>query len=499
MSRRLARLGVAPGRKASGALSMLAVRREGRHATPSAVFTTALIVGALAALAFWIWVVFLDTSFAYVEGDVTAWVSLFRHRRFGELYRYAIGAAYLRTNYPPLYLAAVAALAPSEALIPETGRLLSLLGYLLGLALIAHSLRMATGTWITGLRAVALCALALRTTREVSACYPDAMAFGVAVTALYFVTRRTPGWPVLSPIGFALSCFIKHSLIVFPVGVMAWAVLSQHERKRGLAASLLLAFLIAGPLWLFELWEPLIRQSAGRWDPWLFLKSMMFFAAPLSVALFIAASLLKRYGEVPREIQHVLGPWIGVFLCGVPWLLALGRIGSGPNYMHELQAALGVLLAVAWHLGWWPRLLAINVSFVLCEAAIWMLAITLWAVPVQRVAQESARVELQKVAAATAPRAPIVLADPTWLAVRNGFEPLLMPFLVGELNQKKLWDIDPLIEDLRNGKIDLILIGCLDTGPDCRDLRLPLTIWPVVSQRYELVLNTPELRAYRPR
>lgn len=466
---------------------------------PHPAFGATLAVAGAVAIAFWVWAIFLSQSFVYVEGDVTTWITLFRRHRFDELYRSVIGAAYLRTNYPPLYLAAVAALAPSEALIPETGRILSLFGALWGLALIARLLQEATGSLWTGLRAAAFLGLAMRTTHEVSACYPDAMAFGVAVTGSYLVSRRVRGWPIWAPICFAISCFIKHSLIVFPLGVLAWAVLSRTERKKGLAAGFLLAVLIGVPLLSLGLWDPLVRQSAGRWDLQLFLKSMLMFVVPLCFGLFIAAAVLRRHREIPSEIRTLLGPWVGVFLCGVPWLLAMGRIGSSPNYMYELQTAVAILLAVAWHLGWWPRLLSLHVFIVVGEAAGWMLGVVLWVVPAQRSAQESAAMLLKETAASSAPRAPVVIADPSWLAIRNGFEPLLMPFLVGQQGHKRPGDIEPLYEALRQGKIDLILISCMDTGPDCRDLRLPETMWPIVEQRYKVVLSTGDLRAYRPR
>lgn len=466
---------------------------------PHPAFSAILAAAGAVAIAFWVWAIFLSQSFVYVEGDVTTWITLFRRHRFDELYRSVIGAAYLRTNYPPLYLAAVAALAPSEALIPETGRIVSLFGALSGLALIARLLQEATGKLWTGLRAAALLGLAMRTTHEVSACYPDAMAFGVAVAGSYLVSRRVRGWPIWAPICFAVSCFIKHSLIVFPLGILAWAVLSRRERKNGLAAGFLLASLIGVPLLWFGLWEPLVLQSAGRWDLRLFLKSMLYFVVPLGLGLFIAVSVLLRHREIPPELRRLVGPWAGVFLCGVPWLLAMGRIGSSPNYMYELQAAVAVLVAIAWHLGWWPRLLSLHVLIVVMEAAGWLLAVVMWILPAQRAAQEAAAALLQETAAASAPRPPVVIADPSWLAIRNGFEPLVMPFLAGQQELKRPGEIAPLYDTLRNGKIDLILISCMDTGPDCRDLRLPEAMWPIVEQRYKVVLSTGALRAFRPR
>ena len=66
-------------------------------------------------------------------------------------------------------------------------------------------------------------------------------------------------------------------------------------------------------------------------------------------AILIAGWALGSWPWLPVAAQRVLSPWAFIFVCSLLWLPAIGRDGSGVNYLEELLTCLAVLCsAVLW-------------------------------------------------------------------------------------------------------------------------------------------------------
>src|SRR5437879_2862004 len=87
----------------------------------------------LLSLVFWA-SVFGDPAPFYADSDTATWIWLLRHGT--DIYARPSGLPMWSTNYPPLFLRLVAALAPSDQSILRTGGLVALCGFLLAMAMV---------------------------------------------------------------------------------------------------------------------------------------------------------------------------------------------------------------------------------------------------------------------------------------------------------------------------------------------------------------------------
>lgn len=449
-----------------------------------------LLGGVISFLVLSFYSILTPASYNYVEGDTTTWIHVVKHGLKYLLYQPPSGLPMLKSNYSPIYLHLIAYLASTDESIPLVGRIISFIGYLWGLLMIGVSVRSATSDWRFGAIAMALCCLAFRTSVSAMICYPDALAFGLGATAVTLAALRSRGWPILSSICFTLSIFTKHSMIIFPCGVFVWALF--NETRVGLLSASITALLIGFGLWRLHLFGPLVIDSIApftRVDLIDHFKTLVAVSIP---AIAMAWWTWRSRLLLSATAQRVLGPWFYVFLCGLPWLLALGREGSSANYMAELIAAVAVILTVARSHGFLVRLFAVQVVLLLGE----MLLATghvIWIdLPKKMAELRAARTEL------SALREPRIIAEPTWFAISSGVAPVVIPFLGLELVRYGRWDPSPLIEEIRQKRITRALLSFSLEDEGWRGC-LPAGVFDALRESYALESKTESLHIYRPR
>lgn len=444
-------------------------------------------------VAFWARALPSVGTIEYAEGDTGTWVWMLRH---GEaIYGGAEALPMRHANYPPLGLSLVAKLAPSDGAILVTGRLVSLCGFALMVALVGLSVKRATGSASAG----ALASMALLATMTTgfwaAVCRPDALAAATGTLGVTMVAHRVRGWPLLAGLAFAASLLVKHSLVVFPLGTVAWALVRQPRRGALLALTTVAPLAIV--VWTARLGEPLLTWSSGEWRAAKLLTSLGEDATPLSLGVAAAVVALRRWNELPARAREVAGPWSGVLVVGLAWALALGRVGASFNYLIELATATVVLATIAATSGLGRRLYLSHALVSVLYAGVWLGIMIFDYVPRSAVEQRAA------VAALAGSSGP-VLAEQTWWATGAGRPPLVIPFLSTQLAAADRFDPTPLARAAAAGTIDRVLLGFPLEEPAAvkrhshADRFAPIVL-DALRSRYERESSAGELYIYRPR
>jgi hypothetical protein len=461
---------------------------------PASNWLTRICGLTVAALAlFWAALLPFAAPWEYAEGDCATWIWMLRH---GEpLYGAAAGITMRKSNYPPLFLQVAAWLSPSDAAILAAGRLVSLAGFGLAAAMVAVCTRRATGSS----RAAAAAAVILGGTAWfglwAAICRPDALAVGLGAAGVTCVALRVRGWPLLAAACFAASLMAKHSLIVFPLGAIGWALL--RERRAGFLLAAATSGLVAAAVAAGGLWEPLVRNSIAGWVALRFLENAVHYAAPLGLGIALSLGLLRRWPSLPEEARRVAGPWLCVLAVGLPWTVSLGRVGASYNYVFELACAVSVLAPLAVAAGGRASLLvghaAIALAFTL-QSVIYQLAVT----------RPRAAAELSAASAALEGVSGAVLSEQSAYALSSGHPAVVVPFLAAQLAAAGRWDARPLVLALRRGEISRVLLEfSADDADATKDGdhgdRFPPEVLSAVRARYQLDRQQGELRIYKPR
>jgi hypothetical protein len=427
----------------------------------------------------------------YAEGDTGTWVWMLRH---GEpIYGGADALPMRHTNYPPLGLALVARLAPSDGAILLTGRLLSLASFALLLALVALSVRRATGAAAAGAFAALALAATLTTGFWAAVCRPDAPAAALGALGVTLVALRVRGWPLLAAAAFAASLLTKHSLIVFPAGTIGWALYRQP--RRGALLALATIGLVGAAVAWGGIAVPLFAWSSGGFRPTVLLLNLATPVAASALGAAIAAIALRRWAALPARAREVLGPWSGVFAAGLLWLPALGRIGASFNYAIELLTALVVLSTAAVALGFGRRLYPWHALATVANTAGWLGFLIFTYIP--RAADDQ-RAAAAAVAASPGP----VLAEQSWWATGAGRPPLVIQFLTTQLAAAHRFDPESLGRAAREGGIDLVLLSFPLERDDLafwHSERFPPGVLEALRGGYQLERLVGGLYVYRPR
>lgn len=416
-----------------------------------ALLATLVALGFGSVLAYFILAGSHVAPWAYVEGDVTTWIVLLR--RGVDLHRLTPGLPMWDSNYPSLYLRLVAALAGRDESVLFVGRLVSLLGTLLGVLALAYSTGRATRRVMAGVLTGLLCLGCIRISAHAVLCYPDGLAWGVGACGVAFATLRTRGWPVLSGVLMGLSLCIKHSLIVFPMGVGLYLLVFHKNRQH------LVVFMVsAGAILLTELGKPnaislLVFASSSRWALKEFVLNFGMYILPTLFCLIPTAWVVTRYGSLPKAERAFVRLWLCVLSCGVIWIVALGRTAGGFNYTMELATASTVLAVVVFAHGRFRWALPLHAFVLLGESVGWGASIVFSILPARaaelRVAQE---------VLAPLPKDALIFAEPTYYATLSGHVPCVIPFLSYQLERHHLWNPQPLHDALRAGAVQKVLL-----------------------------------------
>lgn len=444
-------------------------------------------LGLLASVALWIAALYYAVPYQYSDGDTATWSGLLRAGR--ALYTAQSGLPMLRTNYPPTFLFLVASLAPSQAALLRTGGLISCVSLLALLALVGHVVRRASGSWRRGGLAAGLCGISLPIVLCGATCLPDLLGLALATAALTLAGQRRPGWPLFAAPLVVAALMIKHSLVVFPAGLLLWAL--RHEPRRGLVLSLvtggLLLLLVVGG----GLFPALVQWSAAPFTLATLRNNWLLWVLPLAAGLYAATVGAFFSSTPPSPRSRALGPFREAFAIGAIWLLSLGRTGSGSNLLAELVVATAVLAVTLGP----PR--ALHLHFALSALINLGGCAYLCAKVLPSLAAEQAAAR-KLVLATPGP----VLAEQTWYVAATGREPLVVPFLATQLAKRGLWDAAPLTQAAQTGRIGLVLLGFPLHDPTAvtggHADRFPPALLAALRDRYVLQTQVENLYVYRP-
>lgn len=459
-------------------------------------------------LVFWGAALWFGTPYLYSDGDTGTWIWMLRH---GEaVYGNPMTAGALSkavpswdvgpglpmrlSNYPPLYLHAVAWLAPSDANILRTGAVLSLLGFVIAMAGVALSAYRASGKAHTGLVAALLLGGSGSAAYNAASCFPDTAGLGLAVVGVTLAALRCRGWPLLSGLLFCAAVLVKHSLVLLPVGTCLWALANPSTRRQAWLLAASLAVPLFAALWTCDLFAPLVLWTKTTWAADYFALQFAVWGLPLLPGIVAVAALLRRWPQLQPSARAVLGPWAFIAALGVLWLLALGRRGSGANYTIELITAAAVLLPIASEQRARPRLALLH--------GIAMLGLSLgltvyhlgWIWPKQTRDQAVVQAILRD-------RPGPLLAETPWYTTRLGRPPLVISYLATQLANAGRWQSDGLLAMLRDGQIAAVILNFpVETAPKLGHAdRLPPAVLPLLRDRYQLAAQTDSVFVYTPR
>ena len=452
-----------------------------------------LAAGVAAMAAFWLSALICPGAFDYAEGDTATWIWLVRHGR--DLYAPLGGLPLLSTNYPPLQLRLVAWLAPSDASILVTGRLVALVGFGLALVAVGASVKRASGSRKWGLFAAALLTATVQPGYHAVTARADTLALGLGCLAVAQVALRVRGWPLASAVLFTLSLLCKHNLIVLPGGTILWAL--ARDRRRGVALALSTAALLGGAIFALGLWTPLVAWSIAGWKARTFLRYFSQAVLPSTFGLILVGWLWQQRAALDERARQVTEPWAAVLAVGVVWWLALGRTGSSANYLLEFFCALAVLVSVAIARGAPSRIAHAHLACVALETLGWVIVHLAVVLPQARKEAVAARQALAGVDGA-------VLAEQTWHAsIAGGKAPIVIPFLATQLGYAGLWDPRPLVGALARGEVARLLVGFPLEDPSADDYlhddRFAPEVLAEMRARYRRVSAQSGLYVYAPK
>jgi hypothetical protein len=408
------------------------------------------LVGSAATcmLIFWIGALVFPAAFDYGEGDTATWIALLRHGQ--PIYGVLDGLPMQFSNYPPLHLHLVASLAPSDAAILPIARALALFGVLLASGMVGWAVWMPTRSRRAAIGAAVLFAITLRVGYYGVTARADALALGLGALAMMIGIRQVRGWAVWCALLFSASALSKHSLICFPLGFTFWAL--RRKPWHGLLMGGLTASIVGMCMVAFGLEGPLLVWSRAPWDlsTWWF--QFWTSVLPSVAGLVIAGRVVFRWSSLSMRARIILEPWVAVFFVGVVWTFALGRMGASSNYLLELIAATTVIAVVAVEEGLFRRLFNLHLFFTWLETVIWVGFLLFRVLP-------EARLEQQVAARALAGVQGPVFAEQTWQATSVGHPPVVIPFLSTQLAQSGHWNPAPLVDLLRHGGVERVLLN----------------------------------------
>lgn len=457
---------------------------------------------------FWGAALWFGTPYLYSDGDTATWIWMLRHGEpvYGSpmtagplstavpAWDVGPGLPMRLTNYPPLYLHAVAWLAPSDASILRTGAALSIVGFVLAIAGVALSAYRASGQRVPAILAALLLGGAGSAAYNAPSCFPDTAGLGLAVAGVTLAALRLRGWPLWSGLLFCAAVLVKHSLIVLPAGTCLWALANASTRRAGCCLVVSLSTPLFGVLWACDLFAPLVLWTKTTWAVDYFALQLAVWGLPLLPGIVVAGALLSRWQQLSPSGRQVLGPWAFVAGLGVVWLIALGRRGSGANYTIELITALAVLLPIASERRVLPRVAWLHGIAILCLS--WGLTTYHlgWLWPKQ--ARDQAVVQ-----SVLRDRPGALLAETPWYTTRLGRPPVVISYLATQLAHAGRWQSEGLLAKLRDGQIAAVILNFpVETSPKLGHAdRLPPAVLPLLRDRYELAAKTDSVFVYTPR
>lgn len=437
----------------------------------------------------------LPFPFEYAEGDTALWARLWR----GGVDVYAGGLAdlpLLRSNYPPLYLALLAALARGDDTLLLAGRLLSLAGFSLALGCAGFVAARASGARAAGvLSGLLLVALAQASLFGVT-CRPDGLGLGLGVLGLTLVALQGRGAFALAGPCFAVALLCKHSLLVLPLGAGLWTLRRSLPRALGLALATAVPFL--GALFAFAgfsrgrlaaLLDMLLLGSAAPVSGLTLVLNLLVLGPPLAPLLWLALRPVSA-GAAWRHDATMVGPFRASLLVGLGWSAALARIGAAGNHLLELSVCAAVLASCAAFAAGRPDRLRLPLGVAALASAILAAQVLVHDVPLRRA-------QAQTAAAALAGVRGLVLCEQSFHALQH--RQVVIPFLATQQARMGRWDPKPLVSAIADARIERVVLGSpLDRLATFGSERIPEPVRAALLRRYRLLEQRGGLWIYGP-
>lgn len=409
---------------------------------------------------------------------------------------------YTISNYPPLY---VAALAPLVALFGPAfgpGRLLSALCAWVAaacLAVLVHT--HSRDRWAAGVTALTFITIAY-VTHWSGFLRVDLLALALSLLALAVLVRWPgAGWGLwVAGVLLAASVYTRQSYaLAAPAAAFVWLWSTAGLRRAlglaalvgglGLAAFLVLQ-LVTGGGFFFNIVTANVNEY--RWD---ILERNLDSLRDNAWPLMGLGALGVAFG--PR--RNPLYALAVVYLAGGALSgLTVGKIGSNVNYLLEFCAG---LCLVAGGLAAWARQqpgrawLAAGVVAALALQAAYSLRMTLTVYASDLGDRRSLTPELYRLAALVAEADGPVLADEYMGLSTLAGQPLyLQPFEVTQLARAGVWDQAPLLASLDEQQFAMILLY----DPEWSRERWTPEMLAMIEGNYRLSAHAADTRVYRP-
>jgi hypothetical protein len=446
----------------------------------------ALIAGALAAYAVVAWLGALvgRASVLYGEGAVA---NAARLARDGAAYLDVDPQRFVAANYPPLYLHVASV---GDAFV--TGRIVSILATLSVAAMVFMSARPAGR-----LAAAALAAgwLALAPVMVWGpAVKPDLLALALTVASVVTVDRRRD---LAAVAGFALlfAGFAKPTAFLPALALGGWLLrVDSAAFVRFVFGAAVATVAAAGTVYLDsvpDVWRHVVTWNALSWslEQWL---PLIFLAA---IVVGVPALIAGFAGGI-RGVRaaYVVGA-IGILIAG-------GREGATINYLLDLTVAIVLSIAAMA-----PRLRgrALVPLALLAQLAVGTLVLDPLRVVPGRVPATGAWSDpLPHGADIAFHKDARYLVEDAGLLAKTGIPPVVDDlFLWSRLVERGIIDADPIVTQVRDGRIDSVIaevdLEHLDAAPAFERQRWAGVLVRAVLDRYRLTQHLGKLWIYEPR
>jgi len=481
----------------------------------------ALLLGSAAALAT---ATVLRLPGAWASGNALnhvsgAWIALAEDLAHGTFYRALSepGLGYGGTRFFPLAFALHGALRASGADLLASGYALSLAAgalLALGVFLLVRAAGLATPA------AAAFGALAFAgfaTQHALASVRGDLLPVALSALGLAAVARapaRGRGAAAAAFL-FALAFAAKPTALTAPAAAAAWLAL-RGERRLALGLALLTA---AGAIAVVLVTDVLSEGrflailaatatgGAGSRDllrgP-IRLAEHLLIADPAAIVLGGSAGLVALVA-LPARLRAARAGQAEPALLGALWLLAAGAgalvvfasPGTGVNHLVELEAAAAVALGTAWAGASGAARLARALAPAAAVAGVWV------AIGMAREDGRTARIrEVHQVAAALPAGGRVLSEDPLVPLVAGGRPEVLDPWMLRLAAQADPALARPLIDDLRGGAFDAVVLFQDLDSPDSEPWyargNLGTPVVEAVRSAYRLAERHGRYRIYLP-
>ncbi|MEA3338250.1 MAG: glycosyltransferase family 39 protein [Chloroflexota bacterium] len=413
---------------------------------------------------------------------------------------------YTVSNYPPLYITALAmssTMFKSELMAGRVVTLSAAIASVVFIGLIIHSLTQDLGASVIAALIFAASPIFVRWATLIRV---DMLALALSLLAILIAVRfwSTTWSPWLVTLLVTAAFLTRQTtLLAATVAVFVWFL--SHDGKKARAFLLIggisvlgvftgLNLVTRGGFFLHTIVANMNDYSLGRVLP-------MFTIFALTMPILIAIALSEIGGAVIAKRPVMMLPAsYAVAAIGVG--LAAGKIGAGYNYFLELSVVLalfcGTVLA-RWRASGQKTLPAL---YLLLAVQSVILVSTNYTLFYSTGLDDSARIQLDKLAGLIEAETEPVLADEhlAEVVLRQG-QIVLQPFEMTQLSRQGVWDQTPLVEDIRTGKFGLILVShppSSHSSNAAQSTHWTQEMWTAIVEAYEPEGIWADATIYRP-